>query len=112
MRDARIQLRVFLLPSEDKPPSSVFWPDVNASAKLSDDLDDFDQEVLQRLENLFDSIRKRVHQKRALASLKMTIIKDLECAVKVTLHQTFLLTPNIYSSTHSFVQQQKEKCSS
>lgn len=83
MRGAGIQLRIFLLPSGNVPLSTAFWMDVNEHAKLSEDLDDFDEDVLQRLENLFDSVRKRVQQKRALASLTMTIIKNLECAVKV-----------------------------
>ena len=81
--EAGIQLRIFVLPTNTPAPSTTFWKEVNDSAKIDEDADDFGDDVLQRLENLFDVVRKKSQQKRSLASLPLTIIKDITCAVKV-----------------------------
>lgn len=56
---------------------------MNERAKALDNPDDFDDDVLVRLENLFDGVRKKMFLKHPLARLKLTIFKDLELDVQV-----------------------------
>lgn len=113
MRSATIQLRIFLLPSAGESPSDAFWKTANERAALSENLDDFDEDVMQRLENLFDVVRKKIQQKRALTSLTMTIIQDLQCGVNVTTKPNalqFYLAGLFIGSTSNKRQGHKNGC--
>jgi len=83
LQNSHIFLRVFLLPYGSNTPLIEFWRSMNERAKALDNPDDFDEDVLVRLENLFDGVRKKMFLKHPLARLKLTIFKDLELDVQV-----------------------------